>query len=75
MSQRHTVQDATRVLASEPARGITFISQDAAPNDTTDAAGFAKGCIWIDSAAANIYIKTGADDAADADWKLITRDS
>ena len=73
MTERHTVQDATRVLASEPARGITFISQDAVPSDSTDTVGFAKGCIWIDSLNANIYIKTGVDDAADADWKLITR--
>jgi hypothetical protein len=75
MSQRHTVQDASRVVASEPARGISIIFQEAIPNDTTDTAGFARGCLWIDSANAEIYIKTGADDAADANWKKITRAS
>tara|TARA_R110002020_G_scaffold219764_1_gene427597 strand:+ start:254 stop:481 length:228 start_codon:yes stop_codon:yes gene_type:complete len=75
MSERHTIQDASRVLASEPARGISMVYQDAVPSDTTNTVGYAKGCIWVDSANANIYIKTGADSAADANWKLITRAS
>ena len=57
MSQRHLVQDASGVVAGDENGDILIVAENNAPPSET--AGYAKGCLFIDSLNAKLYVNSG----------------
>tara|TARA_R110000824_G_scaffold225667_1_gene413341 strand:+ start:7300 stop:7506 length:207 start_codon:yes stop_codon:yes gene_type:complete len=57
MSQRHLVQDASGVIAGDENGDILIVAENSAPPSST--AGYAKGCLFIDSLNAKLYVNSG----------------
>jgi len=73
MSQRHLVQDASGVVAGDENGDILIIASAEDPSSTRDnAAGYAKGCLFIDTLNAKVYVNN--DSTVTANWRDLSLD-
>ena len=67
MSQRHTIQDATGIIASDEIGNSLIVASAEDPSSTRDnEAGFSKGCLFIATANAKLYVNN--DSETTANW-------
>ena len=65
MSQRHTVQDATGIIASDEIGNSLIVASAENPSLTREGeAGFSKGCLFIDTANAKLYVNNDSETTA-----------
>ena len=67
MSQRHAVQDATGVLATDDAGDILIIVEPNAPTDSQ--AGYSPGCLHINTADGQV--KVNENTVASSTWVFL----
>lgn len=71
MSQRHTIQDATGIIASDEIGNALIVASAENPTSTrNNEAGFSKGCLFIDTANAKLYVND--DSETTANWEEAT---
>lgn len=71
MSKRFESQDATQIVASAPGIGILFAYGAVAPSD--GAAGYAPGCLFLNTAAsAGSIFLCNEGSATSADFDAVT---
>ena len=66
MSQRHAVQDATGVVATDDGGDILIVATGTSPGSS---AGYQTGCLWIDTSGKKLYINTNT--TSSATWTVV----